>query len=107
MQQGKSRYTRKQLSPSYLRAEIGTACIFLLTTWRGITNLLPWHEIIFRCITNSVMLGLFVYDIQKLELHLPLRLILVLWVLIWQFTGVVGDYRIAFFGSIAMGLVFL
>ena len=53
------------------------------------------------------MIGLFVYDIQHLELHMPLRLILVLLVLVWQFTGVVGNYQIAFFGSIGMGLIFL
>lgn len=104
-QWGKSR-NGKKLSPAYLYAEIGAAIIFLLTTRRGMDLFLPWHEILFWAITNTLMIWLIAYDIQKLELHLPLRMILVVRVLLWQFVGLAGSYSLAFFGSIGLGLVF-
>gem|GEM_PF-2743000 len=47
--------------------------------------LLPWYEILFWAITNTLMIGLVVYDFQKLELHLPLWMIITVRVLLWQF----------------------
>ena len=106
IQWGTSAKNGKKISSRYLYAEIGTAFIFLATTIRGIQSFLPWYEILFWCITNTLMIGLLVYDMQKLVLHLPLRSILTVWVLVWQFTGVIGSYSIAFFGSIALGVLF-
>jgi len=96
----------KKLSPAYLYAEIGAAIIFLLTARRGMDLLLPWYEILFWAITNTLMIGLVVYDFQKLELHLPLWMIITVRVLLWQFVWLVGAYSLAFFGSIGLGLVF-
>lgn len=104
-QWGKSR-SGKKLSPAYLYAEIGAAAIFLLTARRGMDIFLPWYEILFWAITNTLMIWLIVYDIQKLELHLPLRMIITMRVLLWQFVWLIGAYSLAFFGSIGLGLVF-
>jgi prepilin signal peptidase PulO-like enzyme (type II secretory pathway) len=104
-QWGKSR-SGKKLSPNYLIAEVGAAAIFLLTALRGMDLFLPWYEILFWAITNTLMIWLIVYDVQKLELHLPLRMIITIRVLLWQFVGLVGAYSLAFFGSIGLGLVF-
>jgi len=105
-QWGKSAKNGKKISPKYLYAEIGTALIFLATTIRGVQSFLPWYEILFWCITNTLMIGLLIYDMQKLVLHLPLRTILTVWVLVRQFTGAVGSYSIAFLGSIILAAVF-
>lgn len=105
-QQGKSS-TWKKLSSLYLWSELCIALVFVLTLAWGNNLGLPVYEIIFWMITNTLMIGLVVYDIQKLELHLPLWAIVTVWVLIWQFGGVIGSYSIAFWGSIVMmGLFF-
>lgn len=104
-QWGKSR-SGKKLSSAYLVAEVGAAAIFLLTARRGMDLFLPWYEILFWAITNTLMMWLVVYDVQKLELHLPLRMIITVRVLLWQFVGLIWAYSLAFFGSIGLGLVF-
>lgn len=104
-QWGKSR-DGKKLSPMYLYAELWTAAIFLLTMIWGNNLSLPLYEIVFWAITNTLMIGLIIYDVQKLELHLPLWAITTFWVLIWQFGGFVWSYSIAFWWSIVMMWVF-
>ncbi len=106
-QWGKSAKNGKKISTTYLYAEVGTALIFLLTMIRGVQSLFPWQEIVFWCVTNTLMIGLIIYDMQKLQLHFPLRIITTVWILIWQFVGLVGIYSLAFLGSILLAIVFL
>jgi leader peptidase (prepilin peptidase) / N-methyltransferase len=106
-QWGKSAKNGKKISAMYLYAEIVTAAIFLLTTMRGIQSRLPWYEILFWCVTNTLMVGLILYDIQKLQLHFPLRIITTIRILLRQFLWLVGAYSLAFFGSIVLALIFV
>ncbi|MFA7717904.1 MAG: prepilin peptidase [Candidatus Absconditabacterales bacterium] len=61
--------------------------------------------VIFRCIVNRLLLLLIVYDVLRYELHVPLRIILILVAALPQFFGGLGNYGWAL-GSVALFSIF-
>jgi len=61
---------------------------------------------IFWLITNRSLLLMIIYDIQKYELHMAIRVINIIWILLWQFTWAYWNYQWALLNAILFFIVF-
>lgn len=102
-QKWRCEYCHKPISTFYPTLEILSGLIFVLT-YLAMGNGAWWMEnVMFMLITNRLLLLLIIYDLQKYELHVPLRIITVAVSLISQFVFRVGNYGQAFYFSLLMG----
>jgi prepilin signal peptidase PulO-like enzyme (type II secretory pathway) len=101
-QGGKCEHCKQKISSLYPILEISSALIFLL-------SFLAFQHagigiVIFRCIVNWLLLLLIIYDIMKYELHVPVRIILVIVIalpqLLWRGNYIQAGASAAFFVAI-------
>lgn len=104
-QRGKCAACGQKISRLYPLLEIGSALVFVLTflgfQYMGIGT------IIFRCLINRLFFLLMVYDVMKYELHVPLRIILLIIATLPQLVWYQGNFVQAFRGVIVFVVGFL
>ena len=83
--------------------EILSGLSFVLTYLLTINFGLGTGTLIFFLLINRLLLLLIVYDFQKLELHVPLRVVALAMSLLGQFFFPIGNYGQAFFLSLILG----
>ncbi len=114
VQNKKCEYCKKPIPRQYPILEISSGLIFvfsyflvfnlrgfIIPLWRHITSY------IFLAVSNWLFLLLIVQDIKKQELHMPIWILLTIWILIRQFFGVLWSYKWAFFASLIFAAIFL
>lgn len=103
----KSRFTGERIPFFYFLIELFSGIVFMMTWWFIVTQLWLYlvdsvfvMHLIFWLLVNWLLLLLIIYDIDYLSLHIPIRIMLVVIVLIPQFFWLIGNYQIAFYGSL-------
>ena len=114
LQKGKCENCKKEIPVFYPIIEILSGVIFVATyllVYYNLAYILPndiqLMHFVFWTLMNRLLLMLIIYDFQKFELHMPIRIKAVLISLIAQFFGRFGDYQRAFLGSLIFCGVFL
>gem|GEM_PF-3453765 len=103
LQKGRCEYCQKPISKFYPTLEILSGIIFVLTFLLTRNLELGTSLLIFWLIINRLLLLLVIYDFQKLELHVPLRVVALAASLLGQFFFPIGNYGQAFFLSLILG----
>ncbi len=104
-QRGKCDQCKQPISRLYPILEIGSAIIFVVSflvfqnMWTGI--------IIFRCVVNRLLFLLIAYDVMKYELHVPLRIVLLVVVAVPQLIFGIGNYQRALASVLVFVVFFL
>jgi len=96
----------KPISKFYPMLEILSGLTFVLTYLLTNSEQLTTNSLgvlIFFLLINRLLLLLIVYDFQKLELHVPLRVVALAVSLLGQFFYPIGNYGQAFFLSLILG----
>jgi len=101
LQKGKCENCHHPISKFYPTLEILSGIVFILT-YMGIAGS-GAGILIFWLIINWLFLLLIVYDFQKLELHVPLRVVALAVSLLGQFFFPIGNYGQAFYLSLILG----
>lgn len=105
MQKWKCEYCHKDISKFYPMLEILSGLVFVLTFILA-QNLVFWTgTLVFFLLINRLLLLLIVYDFQKMELHVPLRVVALAVALLGQFAFSLGNYGQAFYLSLILGWV--
>jgi len=104
LQRWKCEYCHKPIPKFYLIIEIVSGLVFV-STYLLIPQFSNWI-LIFRLIINRLLLLLIIYDIQKTELNISVRFILILVSLIPQFFNQMWNYQRAFFASLIFWIIF-
>ncbi len=101
-QQWKCAFCHKKISPIYPILEISSGIVFVLSyilVYNMLSYMVPdaykLSTLVFRSITNRWLLLMIIYDIQKHELHMPMRIFTTIWILLWQFLWHIGSYKYA------------
>jgi len=108
LQKWKCEYCHEPISKFYLIIEIVSGLVFVFTYFlisHLSFNISNW-VIVFWLIINRLLLLLIIYDIQKAELNVPIRFILILVALIPQFFNQIWNYQRAFFSSLIFWIIF-
>jgi len=101
LQKWKCHSCKSKISWLYPVAEIASAAIFVLTYF-FVNHFLGGSLVllIFWLLVNRLLVMIIVYDILKFELHIPMRVALLIVMLGVQFVNGSGDYQIAFWASL-------
>jgi prepilin signal peptidase PulO-like enzyme (type II secretory pathway) len=106
-QKGKCAFCKKTISWQYPLMEIASGLIFMFSYYLVFdlgAYMIPleiqWLFLIFWCITHWGLLLLIIQDIKTQDLHMPIWIFTTLWVLVWQFLGLLGNYQWAVVSSL-------
>ncbi|MFZ2151131.1 MAG: prepilin peptidase [Candidatus Absconditicoccaceae bacterium] len=105
IQNGKCDNCSQKISPFYFIIELLSGLVFLLTYL-----LFPhpnYFILGFRLFTNRILLLIMIYDFMEYELHIPVLIFGLFVSLLPQFLNIIGDYHIAFWGSVGLFITFL
>jgi len=105
LQRGKCENCHQSISKFYPMIEIASWITFVLTYIGLVESGLG--IIIFLLAINRLFLLLIIYDFQKLELHVPLRVLTLTVSLLGQFIFPIGNYGQAFYLSLLLGWICL
>ena len=103
VQKGKCEHCKQKISSLYPILEMGSAIIFVLSFL--VFQNFGMGTVIFRCLVNRLFFLLIVYDVMKYELHMPLRMILIIIMIWWSLFWIGGTLTqaLASFGFFAVG----
>ena len=105
IQNWKCDHCGKKISSFYFIIELLSWLVFLLTYL-----LLPhptYFILWFRLLTNRTLLLIIIYDFTSYELHVPILIVGLIISLLPQFVNAIWDYKIAFWWSISLFIIFL
>lgn len=105
IQKGKCAFCQKEIAAKYPILEIGSAIIFVASYMLAqyVLGIESIGGTVFWIALNYLLWLLIAFDIEKLELHVPIRFLALLLVLVPQFFQGFGSYKWAFRGSILFG----
>ncbi|NOZ44048.1 MAG: prepilin peptidase [bacterium] len=104
LQRRRCRHCKQKIAWKYPLLECFSALVFVLTylTLRNL-GVESWSLMIFWMAVNWLFLMLFFYDIETLELHITVWVIVFLLILVPQFLNSMGNYQHAVIASLVFG----